>query len=222
LRYSPRSLRGARDLSILRQRLAFRGSASYWERRYELGGNSGAGSYGDLAYGKAAFLNSLVMELGIETVTEFGCGDGHQLSLASYPAYIGLDVSRAAIQICQERFATDETKSFFLYDGSCHVDRAGVFAADLTISLDVIYHLVEDPVFTQYMTHLFAAGRRHVVIYATNTSIPSTAPHVRHREFSAWINQNCPDWRLCRTEAGPVGGPTGADFFTYERQGSGR
>ena len=89
---------------------------------------------------------------------EFGCGDGHQLSLAEYPGYIGLDVSRSAIGLCQRRFTGDRTKSFFLYDGACFTDRSSLFTADLAISLDVIFHLIEDAVFDTYMTHLFAAG----------------------------------------------------------------
>ena len=34
------------------------------------------------------------------------------------------------------------------------------------------------------MTHLFAAGTRFVIIYATSREIPGTAPHVRHRTFT--------------------------------------
>ena len=141
-----RPLPGVRRLSLLRQRVAFGGSAQYWERNYARGGTSGAGSYDALARGKAAFLNEFVRTREIGSVIEFGCGDGNQLSLADYPNYIGLDVSRSAIERCQHRFAADPVKSFFLYDGACFTDRAGVFTADLAISLDVIYHLTEDPV----------------------------------------------------------------------------
>ena len=62
-------------------------------------------------------------------MVEFGCGDGNQLSLAQYPRYVGLDVSRTAIGLCQRRFAKDPAKSRFLYDGPCFADRAGLFAA---------------------------------------------------------------------------------------------
>ena len=123
---------------------------------------------------------------------EFGCGDGNQLSLAEYPGYIGLDVSRTAIGLCQRRFAGDPAKSFFLYDGACFTDRAGIFTADLALSLDVVYHLTEDSVFETYLRHLFAAGQRLVVIYSTNAEIGGTAPHVRHRHFTPWVEANCP------------------------------
>ncbi|MGH3401400.1 MAG: hypothetical protein ACRDRJ_02605 [Streptosporangiaceae bacterium] len=217
MRDSVRLARGARALSIARQRLAFAGSADYWERRYRLGRTSGSGSYGDLARRKAEFLNTFVDKHDIGTVIEFGCGDGHQLSLAEYPAYIGLDVSRSAIQICKRTFAADSAKSFFLYDGACYVDHGGVFSADLAMSLDVIYHLVEDAVFEEHMRHLFGAGQTHVIIYATNATIPGSAPHVRHRRFTAWIEHNCPMWQLVQIADGPGSGPGRADFFVYER-----
>ena len=116
-----RPIPGARRISLLRQRLDFTSSAAFWERRYAKGGTSGPGSYGDLARGKAAFLNAFVRDRDVRTVIEFGCGDGHQLSLADYPNYVGLDVSPSAISLCKNRFASDGTKSFFLYEGCCCV-----------------------------------------------------------------------------------------------------
>ena len=212
-----RPLPGVRQISLLRQRAAFRGSALYWERNYARGGTSGAGSYQALAEAKAAFLNAFVRTRRIGSVIEFGCGDGNQLSLADYPAYIGLDVSRAAVQRCARRFADDPAKSFFLYDGACFADRAGLFTADLAISLDVIYHLTEDLVFETYMRHLFAAAASYVIIYATNGERRGTAPHVRHRHFTPWVEARCPDWRLLEVTPGPNPGPDRADFFSYER-----
>jgi len=212
-----RPLPGVRRLSLLRQRLGFRGSAPYWEQNYARGGTSGPGSYGILADGKAAFLNRFVHERDVCSVIEFGCGDGHQLSLAEYPRYVGLDVSRSAIGLCQRRFAGDATKSFFLYDGACFVDRTGVFTADLAVSLDVIYHLTEDQVFETYMEHLFAAGGRFVVIYATNTEMRGTAPHVRHRRFTDWVDVHCPQRPLGQVAPGTNAVPGRADFFAYQR-----
>jgi SAM-dependent methyltransferase len=212
-----RPLPGVRRLSLLRQRLSFRGSARYWERNYARGRTSGHGSYGALGQGKADFINSFVQEHAVRSVVEFGCGDGNQLSLADYPRYVGLDVSRTALELCKRRFTDDPTKSFFLYDDDYFVDRAGLFTADLAISLDVIYHLIERPVFETYMRHLFAGGRRYVIIYATNTTMTGTAPHVRHRSFSSWVADNCPQWRLVEEAQGPGSGASRADFFIYEK-----
>jgi hypothetical protein len=215
-----RPIPGARRLSLLRQRVSFTDSARYWERNYARGGTSGGGSYGALADAKAEFLNAFVRERGVSSVTEFGCGDGNQLSLADYPRYVGLDVSPTAIDLCRRRFIDDPTKSFFRYDGSCFIDRGGIFSADLILSLDVIYHLVEDGIFDTYMTHLFAAAKLYVVVYATNTEIKETAPHVRHRLFTAWVAENCPEWQLEQVARGPSSAPGRADFFVYQPKNS--
>jgi hypothetical protein len=218
IRQLVRPLPGVQRISLLRQRMSFSDSASFWEDNYAQGLTSGNGSYGELAEGKRAFLNELVRARGVRSVIEFGCGDGNQLSLAEYPAYIGLDVSRSAIGLCQRRFAGDPAKSFFLYDGSCFSDQAGVFTADLALSLDVLYHLTEDAVYEAYLRHLFAAGRRLVVIYSTNQAASRTAPHVRHRHFTPWVEANCPQWRLTGVTRGPNSSERArADFFTYER-----
>jgi SAM-dependent methyltransferase len=206
-----------RRISLLRQQLTFQDSARFWERNYARGGTSGEGSYGVLAQGKADFLNRFVRDHSVRSVVEFGCGDGNQISLASYPRYVGLDVSRTALELCKRRFADDPAKSFFLYDGDYFVDRAGVLTADLALSLDVIYHLIEDSVFETYMMHLFSAGRSYVIIYSTNTQMAYACPHVRHRHFAYWVDNNCPQWRLVQEVPGPGSGAGRADFFVYER-----
>jgi hypothetical protein len=71
------------------------------------------------------------------------------------------------------------------------------------------------------MRHLFAAGKRYVVLYSTNTTLPGTAPHVRHRRFSPWVDAECQQWRLMAAAPGPGVGPGRADFFVYERAAPG-
>lgn len=200
-----------------RVRRAFPGSSRYWEHRYQTGGSSGPGSYGAVAEYKAGFLNDLVAARGIESVIEFGCGDGNQVSLSQYPCYIGLDVSPTAVSMCLNRFADDDTKSFFLYSPTHFVDRHGVFSADLAISLDVILHLVEDDLFGTYMSHLFAAARQYVVIYSSDDAIPDAAAHVRHRPFSCWVETHQPGWTLTAKDRSPHWDTALADFYLYER-----
>lgn len=212
-----RPLPGVRQISLLRQRVAFSDSAHFWEENYAKGWTSGPGSHGALAEGKRQFLNRLVREHDVRSVIEFGCGDGNQLSLAEYPGYIGLDVSRTAVALCQARFADDPDKSFFLYDGACFTDKSGIFTADLALSLDVVFHLIEDEVFETYLGHLFTAGQRLVVIYSTNTEISGTAPHVRHRHFTPWVEERFPQWRLTGVTRGPSTERARADFHVYER-----
>src|SRR5689334_9349682 len=174
---------------------SFRGSsARFWEHVYQTGGNSGDGSYGPLAAFKAEILNRFVAELGVNSVIEFGCGDGHQLTLMQYPSYRGFDVSDTAISWCQKRFRDDATKEFRTlreYSGE---------KADLALSLDVIYHLIEDSVFQAHVSTLFAASTRYVAIYSSNFDGASVSEsgHVRHRRFTDWVDGNIRSWRLLR------------------------
>jgi SAM-dependent methyltransferase len=181
----------SRRLMNIRRRLMFSGSGAYWERRYRRGGDSGAGSAGRLAVFKADTINAFVAEHGVRSIIEFGCGDGQQLLLARYPAYVGIDISAAAVAACRQRFIGDPTKTF-------HITNAlppGLGLFDAALSIDVIYHLVEDEVFEAYMACLFAHARRYVMIYSSNMQAKAEAPHIRHRIFKDWIERNAPGWR---------------------------
>ena len=178
----------------IRFRLAEFHSPHYWDARYAAGGNSGTGSYGDLANFKASVLNDFVVEQHINSVIEFGCGDGNQLSLSKYSNYLGLDVSPRAVKRCQDLFRGDESKRFVVYDHHY----ANAEKADLALSVDVIYHLVEDPIYVRHMNDLFEAATRFVIIYSDNQESPRDALHVRHRRFSDWIEQYQPGWKLVR------------------------
>lgn len=158
-------------------------SALYWEERYMQEGNSGAGSYGRLADFKAEILNDFVQKHNCETVIEWGVGDGNQLSLFKFKSYIGIDVAETVVVQNQKRFALDSTKSFYLayaYMGE---------GANLSLSLDVIYHLIEDAVFEDYMKKLFASSTQYVCIYASNKD-ECLGQHVKHRKFTDWVEKN--------------------------------
>ena len=165
-------------------------SEGYWKRRYRKGGNSGAGSYGRLADYKAAYINDLVQRHAIGSVVEYGSGDGNQASLFSFPTYTGIDISPDAVTACRARFADRPGWTFALAEGQ------PVTPHDLAMSLDVIYHLVEDAVYGMYMQRLFDSGQRFVLIYASDHEAAASAEHVRHRCFSDWVRQNRPGWTL--------------------------
>jgi SAM-dependent methyltransferase len=198
---------------------AFAGSEKYWEDRYAAGGNSGVGSYDKFAEFKASILNEFVIEHDIKSVIELGCGDGNQLQLANYPSYIGFDISHTVIAMCEQIFADDRTKTFKLMSDYAEE------TSDLALSLDVIYHLVEDRIFEGYIQSLFKAATRYVIIYSNNSddNAGQVATHVRNRNFSNWIEANLPEWKL--QQHIPNKYPyqddykTGsfADFYIYEK-----
>ena len=204
-------------LKSKKKKIVFKNSKQYWEERYSKGGNSGAGSYDQLANFKAEVLNKFVSDQAIESVIEFGCGDGNQLQIARYPRYLGYDVSQTAIANCRHIFSGDRTKEFK------HVDEFKDEKADLTISLDVIYHLVEDSVFETYINQLFSSSSRYVIIYSSNVNLPKKV-HVRQRRFTPWIEKNIKGWKLIRTipnrypyDEMDQKNTSFSDFFIYQK-----
>lgn len=177
---------------IKSQFISFHNSRNYWETRYASGGDSGKGSSSKLAKFKAEIINQFIETHQVESVIEFGCGDGQQLTLLRLPRYYGYDVSPTAINMCKTRFCNYPNMFFRLiqeYNGE---------TADLALSLDVIYHLVEEEVYQNYMNLLFKAATRYVVIYSSNFEDKSLrfGHHIRHRKFTEWVDANAPEWML--------------------------
>jgi len=204
----------------------FRCVTSYWDNRYSNGGTSGAGSYGRLAKYKATYINDFVLKNGINKVVEFGCGDGHQLSLSNYPIYIGLDISKEAISLCRKLYLYDLRKQFFLYNQENFTSN-DLFTGDLVLSLDVIFHLIDDILFEKYMHNLFSCSKKYVIIYSSNFTEKTTAKHVKHRHFTKWILQNATNFELEKFSKNPYrfepDKPTEtsfSDFYIYKIKAS--
>jgi glycosyltransferase involved in cell wall biosynthesis len=200
------------------KRWRFRSSSHYWERRYQRGETSGAGSYGRYAEFKAEVLNRFVAANGILTVAEFGCGDGNQLKKCTFAQYLGIDISPAAVEMCRRMYHHDQTKTFLAYTGAEAVALIRQFGAALTISLDVIYHLVEDAVFEEHITNLFELSLRYVIIYSTNFDRRYDCLHQVDRKFTEYIEKNIGGWRLVEVLTNPhKGADTQSDFYIYEK-----
>jgi len=215
------------ELSIFRKNLErainaffslhFPGSARYWDLRYRFGGTSGAGSYGDdMAY-KSKFLNDFFEENRVLSVVDFGCGDGNQLRDLRIQNYLGFDVSPVAIDRCKALYSDDTSKEFRL------VAQYGGEKANVAMSLDVIYHLVEDAIFDDYLARLFSAAESYVVIYASNDDYSPIhqARHVRHRTFAKTALSRFPQFSLISQPSRPqiLGGAAlgRASFFVFEK-----
>jgi len=195
-------------------------SSELWDAVYSGGGTSGTGSYGRLAEFKAEIVNLLLAEHGIESAIELGCGDGHQASLIRYPRYLGLDTAPTAIDVCREAFGDDPTREYRAYQTGDEIPER----ADLSISLDVIYHLLEDGVYERYMSDLFAVATRLVIVYSSDTEETTEWPEVRHHRFSKWVDAHARDWVL--RERIPNRYPyvpgdvdtSWSDFFVFEKR----
>lgn len=196
----------------------FENSRLYWEERYRDGGGSGPGSYGKLAEFKSCVINEFVLEQNIKKVIEHGCGDGNQLCLARYKEYLGLDISPASISICRKMFAHDNSKRFETidnYDGE---------TAELALSLDVIFHLVEDDIYRAYMKRLFQSSEKYVIIYSSNTDVAEVpSQHEKPRKFSVDVEGEFSDWKLTQhipnkyPYSGDAQISSTSDFYIYQK-----
>ncbi|WP_251978195.1 glycosyltransferase [Salinicola avicenniae] len=194
----------------------------YWEQRYQRGGNSGAGSYGRLAMFKAEIINGFLKENQVGDAIEFGCGDGNQLSLISYASYTGVDISPKAVEKCRQKFEFDRSKSFMTLD---HFDKHPL-SADLTLSLDVIYHLIDEKIYHEYMERLLSSSKRFCIIYSANENKNTLDAHVKKRRFTDWIEKHAPDWVLFKfipnrypmTSTSDPNNTSFADFYIFKRR----
>lgn len=199
---------------------AFTTSGAYWEERYAKKGDSGAGSYGRLAEFKANVINEFVRQHAIQSIIEFGCGDGAQLQLALYPQYVGVDISPTIIDVCRQKFKNVPNFQFFVAGQSGYGDKY-----DLSISIDVLYHLVEDDVFEAYMQELFRCAEKFVIIYSSDGDGPPGDTHVKHRPVRSYVSSRFPDWSFLQHvpnaypfDPASPDDTSWADFFIFGRR----
>lgn len=202
----------------------FSNSQQYWEQRYKYGLNSGNGSYGKLAEFKAEIINKFIQENSINSIIEFGCGDGNQLKYFHLQdkIYTGFDVSKTIVKNMKKKYLGDKKKTFF------HLSeyKKDTYQADLTLSLDVIYHLIENHTFDNYMKNLFSSSEKFVIIYSSNFDEPDYQEkfHVKNRKFTDWIEKNLPNAKLIHhiPNKYPFNGDNNtsslADFFIYQKE----
>ena len=169
-------------------------SKEYWNNRYVKGGNSGSGSYNELAKFKADEINNFIEKNKIKTVVDYGVGGGNQLKLINTKdkIYTGIDVSTFIISKCKGLFKHDKTKTFIHIDDVDHD-----LQSELVLSCDVIYHLIEDKVYMEYMEKMFSMSNKYVIIYAKNEDI-NHCQHVKFRCFTNYIESKLPKWKLIK------------------------
>ncbi len=193
-------------------------SLNYWEQRYANGGNSGDGSYGRLCLFKAEFINNFIKEKRINSATELGCGDGHQLLTIEYTKYTGFDVSKTIIDHCKDKFKDDKSKRFEVYNPIDFVP-IDSWRSELALSLDVIYHIIEERKYIKHLEDLFILGKKYVLIYSTNFNLNETQ-HVLHRKFTDDVK--CfKDWEFIKEFKNPFSGigeqESRANFYLFKK-----
>ncbi|MDM5146780.1 class I SAM-dependent methyltransferase [Candidatus Persebacteraceae bacterium Df01] len=139
-------------------------------------------------------LNTLLAQYNITDIIDFGCGDGNQISmLRGIDSYLGIDVSAEAIKLCQQWCKNIANPRWMLLSDYRSE------TAEAALSLDVIYHLVEESIYEQHLHLLFGAAQQLVVIYGEDKDLIPTTKHILHRKFTDWIKQYYPQWCLANT-----------------------
>ena len=74
--------------------------------------------------------------------------------------------------------------------------------------------------FARYMSHLFGAAMKFIIIYSTNET-REECDYMLHREFTRWVADNAPSWSLIEQVQSrfPGSGPGQSDaaFYMFAR-----
>lgn len=184
--------------------------SNYWNDRYIAGGNSGAGSYGEYADHKAKVINSYIKNLGIKTISDFGCGDGNQISLLTgFEKYAGYDISSHILEVCRKKFENDSRFSF--YEHTYEMPNA-----DLCMSLDVIYHIINYGVYEMYLATLFGKSDKYVLIFSSNHDRNvKGVTHIHHRIVTDFVDEYVTNFKLVEKIENNL--KTSAEFYLYKK-----
>ncbi len=145
---------------------------TYWNGRYARGVNSGYGSYGEQLDKKLKWLS----DLSVQSITDIGCGDFNTGSnlLELYPkaSYIGYDISPVIIE---------KNKALYPYEFTTKFPPLG---ADLTLCIDVLYHVLDDVEYSALILNLKQALRfgKYLAVTAYEDEQPA-ASHLKIRKF---------------------------------------
>jgi len=185
-------------------------SKLYWEDRYKNGDNSGLGSYGDEANFKSDYINNFIKNFDIKSINDFGCGDSNQISMfVGFKKYTAFDVSKTILDLCINKFKSDNRFTFVNNTNDMSL-------SDVTFSLDVTYHVVEDKYFDEYMHNLFRLTNKYVLIYSINSDNSSGfAEHLKNRKFVDWVNTNYPNFELIDNKPF-IGKNNGVGFYLFK------
>ena len=86
--------------------------------------------------------------------------------------YTCIDVSETVIEKCKSIYFNDNKKKFINDENIDNI------RADLVLSCDVIYYLIEDNIYLKYMKNLFQMSNKYVIIYSRDNELSKTV-HVK-------------------------------------------
>lgn len=192
----------------------------YWNERYKRGGNSGEGSRGKFADYKSKVLREFIESHKIETITDLGCGDAYNFDLVNFTGkYRGYDISKFVVDMNN----LNKIKSNFnYYVLEKETDYNSVVISQLSMSMDVIMHLVNNYDFDLYMNTLFNSSSQFVAIFntSTNEQISNMSWHNFYRNEGDWVLRNRTNWVIISEEIPPneLGFPRETKFTFWTKK----
>jgi len=202
-------------------------SNKYWEDRYKNNETSGDGSYGNLAIFKGKIINSFIKEHNIKSILDLGCGDGNQLKHINTANinYIGVDPSTTIINKLKEIYKNDKNKNFIQLEMVMqnHYKLYNV-KTELTLSCDVLFHLINLDIWEQHINNLFNISAKYVIIYAYDFN-QDWNNHCKSRRFTDFIREKYSNWQLIKVikneyplfEGCDDQNASMSDFYFYEK-----
>jgi len=166
----------------------------YWDKRYRAGGDSGKGSTGKLLEFKLDFIVSFLKRHELSVVVDYGCGDAKLLDmgLSLDIKYTGIDASEFIVEKNKKKYANANIK--FVNSSEY---KFGSEKFEVSLSIDVLYHIINIKDYTEYMYNLFNLSSKFVIIYsATKNDLPNTEKHIKIRDFRPWIKEKMQGWTL--------------------------
>ena len=180
---------------------------NWWDSRYASGGHSGAGSY-DANYSfKRDYINAVIRRFKIQSIIDFGCGDGSQIKQIDVAAYQGIDISSSVVNRCRKLYEHNSNFSFDVYD------EFTMGKYDLAMSLDVLYHVVEPDQYDLYLNRLFSHSR-YSLIYANAIPRSDNTAHMLFRDHIYEIRRRGFPVRMIEKVMNPLIPTVG--FLLYE------
>lgn len=165
-----------------------------WDERYLQGGNSGRGSYGHHATGKAGYVNNVIDTYNIKSINDLGHGDGNQLTYFKGDfKYYGYDISTVINDRLREQYKGNDKYTFVR-----SLDE--MEKCDLALSLDVLYHIIDPEQWVYYLDKLFSLGK-YVLIYAVDLDKHVTT-YFKARPFTGYIKENFKNYELIDVKDG--------------------
>ena len=183
----------------MRNKSKISSSEEYWKQRYSeyssrlFKGASGNGRLPFRVNYKSKVLNEIIVKYKISSIIDFGCGDGILASKLHIDRYDGLEIDESLVDELSRQFQSKPNYNFSTKIKSTWPERH-----DLALSVDVIFHLLEDDVYRSYMFQLFSGKSDYVVIRSSNHEELGMGRngHIRHRNFSEFVSKNFGQYNL--------------------------